>query len=253
MSRTKWNTSMVAEELAKENCILQGKYERGDKRITYTYEGQQFTVRWFDWRNKNSPSRPHLSGGNRNTKEHKKWNNKNVNELLQQDDCELADEYKSSHKRFRYKYNNSYFWTTLDDWLHHHSRPHLYIIPQEQQFREYLESKNIEFTTQKTFDDLKSAKNYKLRFDFYLPQLNLLVEIDERHHRSGDEDVERGKRKDQYCIEHKLKLLRIDETTSTDEFENAIKQMTEEDLYVLRYGRLYKNYNGKYKETITNI
>ena len=113
-----------------------------------------------------------------------------MNELLQQDDCELADEYKSSHKRFRYKYNNSYFWTTLDDWLHHHSRPHLYIIPQEQQFREYLESKNIEFTTQKTFDDLKSSKNYKLRFDFYLPQMNLLVEIDDRSHTSNDEQVE---------------------------------------------------------------
>ncbi|KAK8841976.1 hypothetical protein M9Y10_006325 [Tritrichomonas musculus] len=252
MSRIRWNTQMVAEELAKENCILISKYERGDKRITYTYEGQQYTVRFDDWKCKKRPSRPHLSGGNRITKEHTKWNNKSVNELLMKDDCELADEYHNTKQRIRYKYNNSYYWTTLDDWINHNSRPHNYYQPLEKQFREYLESNNIEFTTQKTYEDLKSAKNYKLRFDFYLSQLDLLVEMDDRSHRSDDEQVKNGKLKDQYCIEHKLKLLRIDETTPTSEYEEAIKQMTEQDLYVLRYGRLYQNYNGKYKEEIIN-
>ena len=142
MSRTKWNTSMVSEELAKENCTLISKYERGDKRITYTYEGQQFTVRWFDWIRTNRLSRPHLSGGNRSTKEHKKWNNERVNELLQQDDCELADVYRSTKQRFRYQFNNSYYWVTLDDWIHHQARPHLYYQPLEKQFREYLETNN---------------------------------------------------------------------------------------------------------------
>lgn len=253
MSRTRWNTSMVAEALTKENCTLISKYERGDKRITYTYEGQEFTVRWDDWKNKKRPSRPHLKGGNRNTKEHTKWNNERVNELLQQDNCELADEYHNTKQRFRYQFNNSYYWVTLDDWIHHHARPHLYYQPLEQQFREYLETNNIEFITQKTYNDLKSDKNYKLRFDFYLPQLNLLVEMDDRSHTSSDEQVNNGKIKDQYCIDHKLKLLRIDESTPTTEYDSALKEITDENLYVLRYGKLYQNYNGKYKETIDSI
>ncbi|KAK8843693.1 hypothetical protein M9Y10_024756 [Tritrichomonas musculus] len=253
MSRIRWNTKLVADEMLKENCILISEYKRGSIRIKYMFEGNEYSVRWDDWKNKTRPSRPHLTGGNRKTKPHKKWTNETVNELLKQDGCELADEYKSTKQRIRYKYNNSYYWTTIDDWIHHRSRPHLFVNELEQRFREYLEEKNIEFITQKSFEDLKSEKNYRLRFDFYLPQLNLLVEIDDRGHTSDDEQVDNGKLKDLYCIKHQLKLLRIDETTPINEYENALTEMKESDLYVLRYGRLYKNYNGMYKETITSI
>ena len=77
--------------------------------------------------------------------------------------------------------------------------------------------------------------------------------MDDRSHRSDDEQVNNGKIKDQYCIDHKLKLLRIDESTPTTEYDNALKEITDENLYVLRYGKLYQNYNGKYKETIDSI
>lgn len=49
MSRIRWNTKLVSEEMAKENCILIDEYERGDLRIRYIYEGNEYSVRWQDW------------------------------------------------------------------------------------------------------------------------------------------------------------------------------------------------------------
>lgn len=43
----------------------------------------------------------------------------------------------------------------------------------------YLQLLNIEYEKQKTFDTLINPKtNKKLRFDFYLPSYNLLIEFD---------------------------------------------------------------------------
>lgn len=248
MTRIRWNTKLVSEEMQKENCTLIDDYTRGDNRIRYSYEGNIYSVRWNDWMNKKRPSRPHLTGGNRNTKLHDKWNNEKVNQLLQKDGCELVDEYRNTKQRLRYKFNDSYYWTTLDDWIYHNSRPHLYINENENRFRKYLEAHNIEFITQKSFDDLKNANNYTLRFDFYLTKMNLLVEIDDRGHISMKEQVANGRIKDQYCLENHIKLLRIDETVSDEkEFEHALSNILEDDIYVLKYGNLYKNYNGMYK------
>ena len=245
MSRIRWNTELVAAAMLNENCILLDDYKRGDIRIRYEYDGNEYTVRWGDWMNKKRPSRPHLSGGNRNTKFHEKWNNDKVNELLNKDDCELVSEYKNTKQRLCYRYNGSLYWTTLDDWIYHQSRPHLNYNENEHRFKEFLEKYNIEFITQKSFDDLKSDKNYALRFDFYIPELDLLVEIDDRSHISLDAQIKNSKLKDQYCINNKLKLLRIDTTTNNDdEYLDALDQITNNDIYVLRYGRLYKNYHG---------
>ena len=45
MSRTRWNTELVAEEMLKEDCILLDEYKRGDIRIRYEYDGNEYTVR----------------------------------------------------------------------------------------------------------------------------------------------------------------------------------------------------------------
>lgn len=251
MSRILYTTEFVREEMAKENCILLDEYVKGQLRIRYEYNGVVYTVRWYDWYRKDRPSRPHLTGGNRTTKPHQRWNNEKVNELLQKDNCELTDEYRNTKQRFKYTYQGSYFWVTLDDWIYHKARPHLYINEHEQRFRRFLEENVIDFETQKSYEDLKSKNNYKLRFDFYIPELELLVEIDDRSHVNNSEQIENGKIKDDYCLEHKLKLLRLDETVKTeDEYFDAINSIDTPDIYVLRYGRIYRTYNGKNKEKI---
>lgn len=245
MSKTRWTTQLVANEMLKEDCKLLDSYVNGSTRIRYEYHGNEYSVRWHDWNHSIRPSRPHLSGGNRNTRSHNKWNNQKVNELLSKDGCELVSEYHSTKQRLCYRYNGSLYWSTLDDWIHHQSRPHLNVNANENRFRSFLERNGIEFITQKSFDDLKSDSNYVLRFDFYLPSIDLLVEIDDRSHVSINDQIKNGKAKDQYCIEHKLKLLRIDASTdSDDDYLNALDQITNNDVYVMRYGKLYQNYHG---------
>ena len=59
-----------------------------------------------------------------------------------------------------------------------------------------------------------------------------------------------GKLKNTYCIEHKLKLLRIDESVNKDEFQKAIESIKEEDVYIFKYGQIYRNYKGINKDKI---
>ena len=251
-TRTKWNTQLVAEEMKKANCELIGEYVKQNMRIKYLYEGKEYSVRWGDWIRKVRPSRPHLSGGNRNTKPHEKWNNEKVNELLMKDNCELADEYRCTKQRFKYKYQDSFYWVTLDDWIYHNARPHLYINENEQRFREYLEESEISFVTQKGFDDLKSSNNYKLRFDFYIPEFNLLVELDDLSHLEQEDQRTNGKLKNEYCEKHKIKLLRIDKYVDKKDFDDALCEAIDapNDIYIFKYGRMYKQYKGIHKDEI---
>ena len=76
-TRIRWNTQKVREEMAKEKCILLDDYKRGDIRIHYLYEGNEFSVRWSDWMKKDRPSRPHLKGGNRKITKSKSVDNLN--------------------------------------------------------------------------------------------------------------------------------------------------------------------------------
>ena len=83
--------------------------------------------------------------------------------------------------------------------------------------KEYLQENNIYFKNQFTFEDCK-RKNI-LRFDFYLPSLNICVEYDGiQHFKSveyfgGDDRFvytkENDKIKNDFCKKNKIKLIRI--------------------------------------------
>lgn len=93
----------------------------------------------------------------------------------------------------------------------------------EQRVREWLEKEGIEFNTQKQFDGC----NYKgrLRFDFYIPSMNLCIEYDGMQHfkptdftsKMSEKEVfeqfeiikKRDEIKNKYCEEHNINLLRI--------------------------------------------
>lgn len=77
---------------------------------------------------------------------------------------------------------------------------------------------NIRYINQYKFDDLYGDKG-KLKFDYYLPDYNLLIEYQgEQHylpqkHFGGEEKFEQQKRYDElkqnYCKEHEYKLIEI--------------------------------------------
>lgn len=89
----------------------------------------------------------------------------------------------------------------------------------EKRVRMYLENLNIYFEPQFEFDDLLSGKGNPLRFDFslfYNNKILLLIEYDgEFHYRKIYEEdgheviVEHDKRKNKYCEENNIPLLRI--------------------------------------------
>lgn len=52
----------------------------------------------------------------------------------------------------------------------------------ETRIRAFLDNHNIEFTPQKTFDDLRDSSTSFLRYDFYVPEYNLLIEYSGQQH-----------------------------------------------------------------------
>ena len=74
-------------------------------------------------------------------------------------------------------------------------------------------------TTIKTFEDLKGVGGYKLRYDFYLPTYNVLIEYQGKQHEEvieyfgGEEKFkiqqEHDRRKREYAEKYNIKLLEI--------------------------------------------
>ena len=95
----------------------------------------------------------------------------------------------------------------------------------EEKISNYLKAMKIEFETQKTFEDCKDKRC--LKFDFFIPKQNLIIEYDGIQHFSptsfgNDADynlkynVKHDKIKEEYCKKNNLKLLRI----SYEDFDN---------------------------------
>lgn len=94
---------------------------------------------------------------------------------------------------------------------------------QEEKIANILKDLNIDFIQEKTFEDcINPDTKRKLRFDFYLPTLNLLIEYDGEQHFHYREEAflqytkkdfldtqKRDKIKNQYCIEKNIRLIRI--------------------------------------------
>ncbi len=101
----------------------------------------------------------------------------------------------------------------------------------EKIIRNWLEKNNINFEIQKTFDDCK-GKIKKLMFDFYLPDYNLLIEYDGEQHfkKRGfitEENFLKTKindyKKDKYCNDKNIKLLRINYLDNIEHKLEALK------------------------------
>ena len=82
----------------------------------------------------------------------------------------------------------------------------------EIKIEKFLNDNNINFISQKTFNDLG-----RLRFDFYLPEYNLILEPGGEHHLipiekwGGEKEltniIERDKKKYEYCEQNNIKIL----------------------------------------------
>lgn len=98
----------------------------------------------------------------------------------------------------------------------------------EQQLKEALLKNNILFKTQYRFNDLLSDKQYPLRFDFGILDINnnliCLIEYQGQQHTDitnpwyNDTLVKHDNMKRQYCKEHNIKLYYCDKNTDISSF-----------------------------------
>lgn len=117
------------------------------------------------------------------------------------------------------------FWQSPNNHLNGQECPRCNLSRGEWAIEKYLISNNISYCCQKTFDDCRNPlTNRKLRFDFYLPQNNMLIEYDgTQHFRCGGlvngqhritlrelSDIQaKDTIKTDYAKSHGIRLLRI--------------------------------------------
>jgi hypothetical protein len=110
----------------------------------------------------------------------------------------------------------------------------------------WLKDNGIKFETQKTFDGLVYSK--KLRFDFYIPEINLIIEYNGVQHYKYTpyiheclsdyiEQIDKDNLKKLYLVSHNINYLEIsykDYKDITNLLENKIKEIDPDYLTKLR-------------------
>lgn len=139
----------------------------------------------------------------------------------------------------------------------------------------YLVLNSIKYSPQHTFNDCKNVD--KLRFDFYLPDHNIIIEYDgQQHHKSvrkfgGKTKLiyvkNNDKIKNDYCVRNNIKLIRInynddillklndlfdlkcDFNTCVTDFDKTINKINEymRDIDDIKLSDLVRNIHHHYK------
>ena len=105
----------------------------------------------------------------------------------------------------------------------------------ERKIRLWLEENNINYIKEYSFPDLVSEDTKKpLRFDFYLPELNTVIEFDGIQHFEpveifgGEEAYQKLKRNDElknrYTSQNNIKLIRINYNMSDSEINDILRK-----------------------------
>lgn len=114
---------------------------------------------------------------------------------------------------------------------------------------------------QKTFEDCRSDRNRLLRFDFYLPNLSIIVEADGSQHYDDnhvfykDIQVRNDRIKEDYCKLHKIRLVRIPyciRQVRSNSFVQAVLENLHKILTKAEFERINVNVKNEYFEAISS-
>lgn len=222
--QTSVRSKKTNEEFIKEVSILTNdysilsEYETTDKKVKFRHNCCKFEFYMT----------PHnfLSNGNRcpkcNGGVRKKTTEYFKSEVKDSTNGEylFIDKYTGNNYKSNFKHTVCLkeFVTTPDSFLRGTRCPYCYSTSSgEKGIEDYLTKINLKFVKEKTFDDLKFKR--KLRFDFYIPSLNLCIEYDGRQHFipidiwGGEESLKENQMRDhmknEYCQRNDINLLRI--------------------------------------------
>lgn len=217
-------------EIVQNEYQVLGEYRGTERNIKMKHAtcGEEFDVRPHNFL---SGTRcPKCNGGVR-----KKTTNYYKKELFDLVGKEYAflDLYKGNKKKHKYMHTQcgETFFTTPDSFRQQNVRCPVCRRNSlgEEKIKKFLTENNILFQQQKTFENLKHKR--LLRFDFYLPALNICIEYDGRQHFEpvdvfgGKEEFEltkiRDLLKEEFCKKAKIKLIRI--SYKEKEYEKILK------------------------------
>lgn len=184
-----------------------------------------------------------------------------IKEWFQNEGLEYISGYKDMHSIVTYRITENYpevseqtinkiFKVELSHFLYDNSRPHENGSNNEILIRKILQKFDINFEEQRTFPNL-IGDNKPLRFDFYLSDFNVLVEIDGGFHfiqtklNNLEKQQKYDKLKDEYCLKNKIPLIRISESFIKNNIDEVYEIFgTEEYLKnvfeIDRYGKEYE-------------
>lgn len=212
-------------KLVGEEYSVIGTYRNGlsNIKMKHNYCGYQWSPRACEFVNSGKRC-PKCFGNNKKTTDEFK---SEVFEIVG-NEYSVIGEYTSIHEKIKMKHNSSfcdYFeWDVeANSFLNNGRRcPACSESKGARKVRKYLESIDIEFKREYTFDDLRGIDGGLLRFDFAVireNQLSLLIEYDgEFHFRQVYKEHDLKKQqlhdsmKNRYCNDSGIELLRIDYT-----------------------------------------
>lgn len=96
----------------------------------------------------------------------------------------------------------------------------------------FLDKNNIRYEKQKMFDKCRDIR--RLKFDFYIPDINTCIEFDGKHHfekiefgqKKLEDTIKKDKIKNIFCLENKIGLIRISyEQNIIEELEKILKDI----------------------------
>jgi len=240
----KYNTDDIRNHIShKEGILLSDKYVNYDNKLDIICKnGHKFkiTARQIEagnWCNE--------CGKNKFTINNI-LNSININggELLS-----LISDIINSHSNITIKCSNNHIWKTRAYNIIYNKTwcPYCVIYLGEEKVKNFLEKNSIKYIRQHTFNNLKGSTNRKtkLRFDFYLPEINILIEYDgEQHykpkafHKCSKEKAEKSflelkqndEIKNKYCIDNNIRLIRIPYTEKN--IEEFLKIILSNNYYV---------------------
>lgn len=107
---------------------------------------------------------------------------------------------------------------------------------------EFLESNNIKYQREKTFEDCLSPIGRRLKFDFYIPEQNICIEYDGLQHFKpleyfgGVKEFEKIKNNDKikniYCLDNGINLIRIKYLRPSSNNKNRINQILTQKIKI---------------------
>lgn len=167
----------------------------------------------------------------------------------------LDDNYRITTERHNFRCAQGHEWlTTLNIILMGSWCPHCRLSKNEEKVRKVLEAMNLEFTTQKTFDGCKSLEDRHLKFDFYLPEINVLVEADGNQHFElvnyfqgmfgFQKRIHHDSMKGLFCLENGITLIRVAHNEDIQQVLNERLQHSSNEKFVM-FPMIDKRYEGQ--------